>query len=139
MFSIDLKKFTKISLSMITLGVMVFGYFCIDNLTHHQINIGGINNHSSVVQSVESCCSTTFSKYSKSLMSNFNLPSRADNYLLVSIISVLLIFVINPWFRSRADIGSALQKLFLWRNPNLIPFDSLKLAFSNGIINPKVF
>lgn len=139
MFSIDLKKITKISAIFIILGAVIFGYFCLDTFTHHQMETGLTGNTSSVMQNAESCCSTTFSKYSESLLSNFNLSSRADDYLLILIISVVLAYIINSLLRSITNTGSLLQRLFLLQNPNLVAFNSLKLAFSNGIINPKIF
>lgn len=139
MFPMELKKFTKISITLAIMGMITLSYFCINTFTHHQIGNEIVKDISSIVQSTETCCSTTFSTYSESLKSNFNLPSRADNYLMIFIASIILAFVINLHFHNIASNGSLLHRLFLRQNPDLIVFDSLKLAFSDGIINPKVF
>lgn len=141
MLLMDLKKLTKVSLVVGLLMAMIFGYFCINTFTHHRMGIEVVSNTSSIMQSVESCCSSTFSKYSESLRSNFNLPSRADDYLLVLIISIVLASAVNLYLRSitYTNNGFPLRKLFLRQNPDIFAFNSLKLAFSNRIINPKVF
>lgn len=139
MLSIDLKKLTKISLITAILTAMIFGYFCINIFTHHQMELVIKNNVSSIVRSAESCCSTTFSKYSESLRSNFNFPPRINDYLLAFVASLALVFVVNSYFRDIINNGSLLHRLFLRQNPDILIFNSLKLAFSNGIINSKTF
>jgi len=138
MFSINLKKITKISVVTIILGVMIFGYFCL-NIFNHQIDMEMMNNTSAIAKNVESCCNTTFSKHLESFRSNFILPTRASDYLIAFIISIVLAFVVNLYLYNPIDNIFLLYRSYLRQNPNLLAFDSIKLALSDGILNPKVF
>jgi len=140
MLSINFKKFTKISIIIAIFGAITFGYFCVNTFTHHQMDTGIANNTSSIVQNTETCCSTTFLKYSESLKSNLVLPLKFNDFLITFILSItLLFFAINLHFRNTEVNISLLYRLYLRQRPNLFAFDFLKLAFSNGIINPKIF
>ena len=140
---IELKKITKLRRLFLRqnpdLIAVTFGYFCLNTASHHQMNMMTTANSSYIKQNKESCCGSNFSKYLESLKSNFTLPLRVDGYLLFFITSILLAFVMSLYPRNISNAGSLLRRLFLRQNPDLIAFNSLKLAFSDGIINPKVF
>ncbi len=138
MLSIDLKKYAKFAITMAILGAIVFSYFCLNAFDSHQSGMQISDGTLVIFNSTSVCCSASFSKYVESIKSNLYIPERVSDYLMIIIASAVLAFVISTFSKTINRIYS-LYKLYLRQRPDLFAFDPLKLAFSNGILNPKVF
>ena len=135
------EKLIKFPVVLTTLGMLVFGFFCVG--LFHKMPMEEVGATSMVsMQVYPSCCSMGISQHIDSwkLLSQ-SLPRDARD--IITLFALGLITLVARWrpllARKFSEVDLIAYSSYLRRNPGLINFHHLKLAFAKGILNPKVY
>ena len=123
--------------------VLVFGFFCMGFFHDMPMPMEGMGaSHVVSMQADPSCCGMGISQHMTSwkLISQ-SLPRDAKDIMILLALGLVALFAIwrPPSVFKFPDLDFITYRLYLRRNPDLINFNHLKLAFARGILNPKIY
>ncbi len=132
------KKSFRVSLvTLLSLG-LVFSIFCVFNYqqqalahTHHEIT-------STYAQSSEACCGTNLQHHNTQSIATLKNAIRDNLNLLIFSLILFSIFISIRLFEKKKQL-SILYRIYIKDNPELTSLNYLKIAFSQGILNPKKY
>ena len=143
MFFSSTKNIIKLPIIIVTTIAIVFGFFCVDMFRHSPMEMDNINIlEVASINSEQTCCGGTISQHIQSWTNTFLItPSHLrDNFaLLILILLAVLVFLKSPLPYTLTDQKLIVSKLYLHKRFNFIIFNPLELAFSKGILNPKIY
>lgn len=134
----------KIPVVIAVLGVLTLGFFCTGMITHVSMHAPMASMNATAVMSSDSqqeCCNTTISKNIESWKSTLLvLPREVKDGPLLFLLALIITAFVGSKFRNDPDDSHRLSRgLYIRDNPELTLFNQLRLAFSNGILNPKIY
>ncbi len=134
-------KLIKVPAVLITIGVLVFGFACV-GVFSKSMHAGMVDNTESLsVKSEKACCgSSTLHRFDVS-KNTLSVPQNVRDSLMWLVLALALAFGIRrlSFWNTSVNTNLLLYRLYDRRNPDLIFFNPLKLAFARGILNPKVY
>jgi len=141
-FLSDFYQILKLPLVLVVAGVLVFGFFCPDMVSHASMH-GDMNSIAvTQISNQQTCCNTSISKNIEAWKSTFLvIPREMRDGLLLLILGLAAAFAMGR-FKFSLDFTEhhlLSYKLYARANPDLALFNHLKLALARGILNPKVF
>lgn len=133
-------KFIKITFALIAFSFLWFGTF---GLMYHMDEMKRDSQMGGCLFDGQSeICTMNFSEHISSWQSAFTTLPPSNillNLLALAIFSVFVaVFWRNPLFEFFDRIASRF-KLYIKQHPQINFFDSLREAFSQGILNPKIY
>ena len=132
----------KLSIILIVLGVLTFGFACAGMTKHTFMHDADMSSVAMSSANNQECCNTSISKHIGSWKDTLLVvpPDMRDGLLILILgfIATLTIglFKVHP---PLSDYRLLFYKLYARDNPDLTLFNHLKLAFARGILNPKVY
>ena len=140
MFFRRIQKAIKFPTTLITILVLVFGFFCMG--LFHKMPVEGMSATSMVsMQSNPSCCGMGISQHMDSwkLISQ-SIPRDARDILVLLALGLVafLTFWRPPLNYKLSGLDFIRYRAYLRLHPDLLSFHHLKLAFARGILNPKI-
>ncbi len=136
-----IKNILKSPVILIIFGMMFFGFFCMGMGTY----INGMSSDGNQVslQNSQLCCS------GKNIISHINiwkntslaLPQRENVFLLFVAFLATLAFT----FYQKVSLQEIIHKVSLYgilynkQNPNILLFDNLRIAFAQGLLEPRIY
>ena len=144
---LNMSLFSKLSLIKVplvfaTIVVLLFGFFCVGMFQPMPADMHDSNVTTISDKSPSGCCGTSLSSHLGVWKNTFTVtPRDLDGLLLTLILTFFVILAVwNPPTRIYlSSILSSQYKLYVRQHPNLKTFSALQLAFSNGILNPKLY
>ena len=137
------KKFRRILLALTTVGflwVSVFGL--VHSMNDMKMNSDGIMS-GCLFSGQATVCTMNFAEHIDHWQAMFTtLPQKAG--LLELMILALVLTVVAVIFGPRllfehSGLLYSRQRLYIKQNPHILLFNSLREAFSQGILNPKIY
>lgn len=137
---------SKIFVVFAIIAGLTLGGFCVKAHADGNMDMSGVRKSekfTQITQAEQPCCGSSISQYTNSLRNiTASIPNHTRDILSV-IFGLILSLAISGIFvgtKSQNEIKfSTLQKLYLNRDFDPPIFNQLRLAFSRGIINSKVF
>lgn len=141
-----LLKISRIQITLITVGVLLFGFSCTGVLSHSSTHssVNSVGVATVMLTDNQECCNTSISKNIdtwKNIV--LTVPDKVRDTLALLTLGLTLILGyswVSFWNQRppiEPDIGRL--RLYIRHNPDLILFNHLKLAFARGILNPKIY
>lgn len=141
MTSVEIFKSLRIFIVLAVLEVLILGFFCA-GLTNHASMYDNMNAGVMASTNNQKCCNADISKYLGSLKENILVPPRDARDVLILLtlgLVLILIFASSPFRRTLINREQASFRFYTRENPDAALFNHLKLAFSRGILNPKIY
>lgn len=141
----NIQKLIKLLILLLTIGALIFGFFCVgmfNKPTTHMVMMG--NAQSISMPSEQSCCGSSISHHFDTWKNiALAVPDKVRDNLVLLALGLALILGGN-WLSVRhrnflPNLDILRLRLYVRQNPNLLLFNHLKLAFARGILNPKVY
>lgn len=141
MISLLIQKLPRFPIILITLSVLNLGFLC-TGIFHNGMRMSATDMGSVSAQQDQQCCNLGPARQFD-LWKNVILVAP-DKTLDTEILFVLgLILALGYSWSSalnrKTDFEPDIGRLYVKENPGLILFNYLNLAFSSGILNPKVY
>ena len=140
MFPAKIQKNLRFPMLFLFVSTVFFGSFCIGmfhDSMHHKTTS---SEASQLIQAEQPCCGTTYLKQAD-LRENLQAAtlSLRDAFILV----LLLVGTFSVWKRAgtSTNLSPGLFTRIRWlaRNPESFLFSYLKVAFAQGILNPRTY
>jgi hypothetical protein len=127
----------KLALIPLVVFGLIFGFFCAGMFNKTQM-------HMAATQGQQPCCGMTVQQHIDSLHSTFlAIPNQnGNNWALIILGLILALIFTRKIYLTAAQLRKDLSipyKLYLREHLDLPLFNHLKLAFSNGILHPKLY
>lgn len=145
MFQTNIQKLIKLLILLLTIGALIFGFFCVgmfNKPTTHMAMMG--NTQSISMVSEQSCCGSSISHHFDT-WNNIALavPDKVRDSLMLLALGLALILGGN-WLSVRhrnllPNLDILQLRLYERDNPDILLFNHLKLAFARGILSPKIY
>lgn len=138
------QKILRFSGTLITSGILTFGFVCMGMLSKIPMNMSIADRDSMPLLHEQPCCNVGIS-HTIDLWKNIVLgaPDKTRDILMLFALGLTLAFGYSLFLlRYRPhlpDPDTVRVRLYMRENPNLLLFDHLKLAFARGILNPKIY
>lgn len=134
-------KLIKVPTVLVTIGVLVFGFACV-GMFSKSMHVGMVDNAESLsIKSEKVCCgSSTLHRFDVS-KNTLAVPQSIRDSLTWLVLALALAFGLRRllFWNTSVKTNPLLYRLYYRRNPDLIFFNPLKLAFAKGILNSKVY
>jgi len=138
-----IERIIKFPIILAVIGVLIFGFFCVDMFHHPSISMDGRNMADTIlIKSEQTCCGGTMSQHMQSWTNTFLTTSQdlRNNFTLWALgLLVALVFTRSRFSFASTDQLLLSSKLYLRQRPNLFIFNPLRLAFAKGILHPKLY
>ena len=134
----------RLTNSFLILGLVAFlsvGLFGSSHSFSMEMKDNGTTS-SCLFTGMDEICTMTFIEHLSAWQSMFNsIPVRSAIISLLALAFALLLFAgfLKRYFIWVLERMTATQKLYLVQHPNLSLFKLLQEAFSQGILNPKIY
>lgn len=135
-------KATKLLVILTTIQVLLFGFFCVDMFYKTSVDAHTTNALTISEQVLSECCNTLLPGHLDTWKNTFlSITQDLGGSLLMLAISfiVAVAFSRKPPAIKLLDAGYMRYRSYLKQHPNSKTFSSLRLAFSKGILNPKLY
>jgi|SRR3989344_931461 len=135
------KKFFTYPVVLIIFGMMVFGFFCMGTGTH----ISDANSHGNQLslQNSQSCCNGTGIVSHVSTWKNkfLVMPYRENTFLSFLMFLSILSFAFYKIssYKTLKNTTLLSGRLYKKEHSDWSIFDNLKLAFAQGLLEPKIY
>ena len=141
----SIQKLLKFPIALTTIGVLIFGFFCTGIFTKSSMHMDMTNNIGSMsMPSEQPCCSSSISHHFDTWKNiTLAVPDKVRDSLMLLALGLVLMLG-GSWLSRRhryllPNLDILSFKLYIRQNPDLLLFSHLKLAFSRGILNPKIY
>src|SRR3989344_1195651 len=125
----SIQKFLKFPIILITLSILVFGFFCSGMASHTSMHGATINSIAvTKISSQQTCCNTSISKNIESWKSTILVVPRETRDGLLMLILGLVVTVNVGLFRFQQPFGNhhlSSYRLYERDNPDLALFNHL--------------
>jgi hypothetical protein len=132
----------RMPLVLVAIGVLTIGFTCVGMTRHAIMHNADMSSVAITSANNQGCCSTNISKNIESWKSTLLVaPREMRDGLLILILGLIATLTVGL-FRFRHSLSvdySQSYRLYERDNPNLALFNHLKLAFAQGILNPKIY
>lgn len=142
MFYLNPIKFIKFPIALVTMLVLVFGFFCMGLFHKAPMHMEGMETNMVTMQADPSCCGMGISGHMDSWRQvSQTIPRDFRDVLILLALGLITLVAVwrPPSVLKFFDIDFIAYRLYLRSNPDLINFNHLKLAFARGILNPKIY
>ena len=136
------KNILRFSLTLLALFGLAFSVTCV--FDHPEISTHAVSSTIGTffTSGNEACCSINTLSYHKFFSDQYPAIPRdtTGNFVVLFIVGLTALIIFERRFLQ--DIGrrlSLLYKMYIRDNPELDSFNHLRLAFSQGILNPKKY
>lgn len=129
----------------ILLASLIVGYLCISfvHITHADMGAMHTMHHKSQTTALNDCCDTGTSNHMELWKSTLTgIPQDFQDALALIVIGIAAAFVFSDFFataRLSPNLLFLRYKQYAKAHPNIRAFDALRLAFAQGILNPKLY
>lgn len=140
MFFTRIKKSLKTLTFISFLGAVIFGSFCMGMFHHKAMHSIEKSDGYSIMERSETCCGSTYFEKA-TLWQSISLGTFNDfrgNMAFLGIFSVIIFAKLHQDEISSRKLRVKIRWLLKGRH-NLQLFSPLKLAFADGILNPKTY
>ena len=140
----NFQKLITLPVALFTIWALLFGFFCMGMFHKSAMPVKEMVSALGLVEMVseEHCCGTTMSQHIESWRDTFlAVPKEIRDNLALLLLGLALAFVfVRLPFRRDVAVHQILHyRLYTRDNPDLALFNHLKLAFAQGILNPKIY
>lgn len=137
-------KLTKFSITLITIGILLFGFVCTGMFSKASMDMSAINMGMTSEEHQQQCCSISTSHHIDSWKNIIlTVPDKTRDALALLALGLALILGyswVSLWnHRPPIELDIGRLRLYIRENPDLILFNHLKLAFARGILNSKIY
>lgn len=138
---LNIQKSIKLPIILLTIGALVFGFFCLGIFTKTSMQMPAMNGASISTSKESSCCSSSISHHFDISKSTLALPQSLRDSLLWLALGLVLVLGFSrlPFQNFSTNPKLLSYRLYERQNPDLPLFNHLKLAFARGILNPKIY
>src|SRR3989344_659082 len=140
-----IKDLIKFPIVLITIGALVFGFFCFGMFSKSATHMPMLGNTQSIsMASEQQCCGTSISHHFNTWKNiTLAVPDKVRDSLTLLALGLALILG-GSWLSLRhhyplPNLDILRLRLYIRQNPDLLLFNHLKLAFARGILNPKIY
>ncbi|SRR5581483_10264548 len=143
MFLVKIQKFIKIPVTLITIGILLFGFVCL-GLFSKTMNMSSMDMGMTSSPHEQPCCNLGTAHHMDSWKNIILVaPDKMRDVFKLLAFGLALVFGCR-WLSLRyrphlPDPDTVRLRLYLKENPGLLLFSHLKLAFARGILNPKIY
>ena len=134
--------FIKIPVVFTTIWIILFGFFCAGMFHTMPVDTHAVNSTTISEQSMSGCCGMSLSGHLDVWKSTFLSTTRDQGSLLLTLVITLVVALVlwkPPTQILSSDALNIRFRSYVRHHPNLKTFSALQLAFSNGILNPKLY
>lgn len=141
MFPTNIQKSIKLPIILLTIGALVFGFFCFGVFTKTSMQMPATDGISISTSKEPSCCSSSISHHFDISKSVLAVPqSLRDSLIWLTLaLALALGFSRLPFQNFSTNPKLLSYRLYERQHPDLPLFNHLKLAFARGILNPKIY
>jgi hypothetical protein len=144
MFFSFIQKKVKISLILLVVGVLVFGFVCTGFFNKTSMDMSAMDTGMMSSEHEQSCCNLGAANHMNSLRDVALIaPDKTRDTLTLLALGLALLLgygFAHIWnHRPPIDHDVGHLRLYIKSHPELVLFDHLKLAFARGILNPKIY
>lgn len=143
MHSLDVQKIIKFPITLITIGILMFGFLCTGIFSKASMDMSAMDM--GVMTSHDQPCCTLGAGHHIDMWKNIILvnPDKMRDAWTLFMLGLALIFAyswVSLWNRRPSpDLDIGRLRLYIREHPDLLLFNHLKLAFTRGILNPKIY
>lgn len=141
MFPSRIQKLLRLPTFFLFLGMLIFGSFCTGMFHSASMHEMAQDGTSELTQANPPCCGSTYLTRMTLHDSLFFSESHSLRDML-ALIGLALAFGLWRKMRADAKVAQKLSSKIRWlfgKNPDLLLFDPLKLAFAQGVLHPKIY
>ena len=134
--------FVKIPVVLTTIWILLFGFFCAGMFHTMSVDTHTLSSTTISELSMSGCCGMSLSGHLDVWKSTFPSTTRdLDGLLLILALTLVVALVLwkPPTQIFSSDALYIRFRSYIRHHPNLKTFNALQLAFSNGILNPKLY
>lgn len=136
-------KITKLPITLITIGILLFGFLCTGMFSKASMNMP-VTGMTVMSGHDKACCTLGVAHHIDSWKNIIlTVPDKTRDALALLALGLALVLGyswISLWNRRPSiDLDVGRLRLYERDNPNIILFNHLKLAFARGILNPKIY
>lgn len=122
---------------------LIFGFLCVGMFHKTSMTMESMDPSAMLsVKGEQTCCGGNMSQHIQSWTNTFlTIPQDLRNNLALLALGFLLalVFIKSLFSYTTTDQRLLVDRLYLRQRPNLLVFNPLKLAFSRGILHPKLY
>lgn len=141
MFPTNIQKLIKTPMILLTIGALVFGFICLGTFTKASMQMSPTDSALMSTSKEKACCGSGISHHFDISKNTLAVPQSLRDSLMWLALGLALVLGFSrlpfPSFSANPKIIS--YRLYERENPDLPLFNHLKLAFSKGILNPKIY
>lgn len=134
--------FVKIPVVFTTIWILLFGFFCAGMFHPMPADTHALDSITISAQSMNGCCGMSLSGHLDVWKNTFLSTARDLDGLLLTLVLTLVVALVlwkPPTQILSSDALYICFRSYVRHHPNLKTFNALQLAFSNGILNPKLY
>ncbi|OHA63413.1 MAG: hypothetical protein A2748_02535 [Candidatus Wildermuthbacteria bacterium RIFCSPHIGHO2_01_FULL_45_20] len=139
-----MRIFLHKSFALIIFTVLVFGFACVGMFQHTAASDVPTTNSRATLSVTHSqeCCTASILEHIESWKDKLlSLPREAKDGLLLLLLALAIAFALGRFWMTRNpnDYHLFSYRLYIKNNPDFALFNHLKLAFAQGVLNPKIY
>ncbi len=138
---LNIQKLIKTPIILLTIGALVFGFFCLGAFTKASVQMSPTDNALMSTSKEKSCCGSGISHHFDISKNTLAVPqSLRDSLMWLALgLALVLGFSRLPFQNFSTNSKLLSYRLYEREHPDLPLFNHLKLAFARGILNPKIY
>ena len=140
MFLTRIKKSLKTLTFISFLGAVFFGSFCVGMFHHKTIHSVEKSDGYSVIGKSETCCGATYFEKA-TLWQSISISTFNDFRVSAALLGTFIAIIFAKSYQDRTSSQRLMVRIrwLLKGRDNFQLFSPLKLAFADGILNPKTY